>query len=568
MTQFILKYIVPGIIFHLALSVSAFPNNEKLFSDTAYYQSGLKHLNKGEFGKAYYAFQNYLSLVEDSSFIYAQRCYEIGHTFKRNMFFNEALTYFKSGVEQVSSTNTRLELEYYFGIYGTFYQLHQYDSSLVYAQKCLKLALQLNDTIKLISSYNNFGECERLTGNFENSRNYYSLSLELNRHRQARELLGLSYMNISSSFLMEDKLSNAKKYLDSAARHIFIYHNSINRFDTILIVELNTLHGDYYSKLNNYKPAIKHYQKALEYSDNVESNEAYSIIYQGLAENYAKTQQLDSTVKYFQKKIDFISTTCTESILEERTQFRLQLETQEISQQISYLEEKAVQQARKKRVLLWIFIGSLIILSGLIIILIYIQKLRTRNFEQSKQLLEKQNKLKVIENQKLILENKELENRERIKDLERLKLVDNLSFKNKELSTFSMHIINKNEVLNKINFAMNNLQYSVNEEDSKKIKEVMNMIGNNLNVDEDWNTFKLHFENVHEGFFSRLKEKYPDLTFEELKLCAYLRIRLTSKEIARILNITPPSVNKKRNRLRKKINIEPKEDLVEFIAQI
>ena len=72
---------------------------------------------------------------------------------------------------------------------------------------------------------------------------------------------------------------------------------------------------------------------------------------------------------------------------------------------------------------------------------------------------------------------------------------------------------------------------------------------------------------VH-GFFQKLTEKYPDLTGQEMRLCAYLRINLTSKEIAQILFIQPTAVNKRRNRLRKKLELTGDDDLLHFLINL
>jgi DNA-binding CsgD family transcriptional regulator len=89
-----------------------------------------------------------------------------------------------------------------------------------------------------------------------------------------------------------------------------------------------------------------------------------------------------------------------------------------------------------------------------------------------------------------------------------------------------------------------------------------------INVENDWNQFKIHFEQVHTNFFSVLHEHYPQLTPHELKLCAYYRINLNTKEIARLLNISPESVQKSRHRLRKKMSIPSDIDLTVFMSNI
>ena len=87
-------------------------------------------------------------------------------------------------------------------------------------------------------------------------------------------------------------------------------------------------------------------------------------------------------------------------------------------------------------------------------------------------------------------------------------------------------------------------------------------------IRESWDIFKKHFIEVHPVFFNVLVTRYPNLTNDDLKLCAYLKLQLSSKEIARLLNLELAAINKRRNRLRKKLNIESSVDLHEFILTV
>ena len=102
-------------------------------------------------------------------------------------------------------------------------------------------------------------------------------------------------------------------------------------------------------------------------------------------------------------------------------------------------------------------------------------------------------------------------------------------------------------------------------QDSKKIIQELRL---SQSIENDWNNFKLHFEQIHTGFFKILYEKHPILTDDEIKVCSYLRIGLSTNEISQILNILPNSVNKRRNRLRKKFELLPKDGLIEFLNKI
>ena len=94
------------------------------------------------------------------------------------------------------------------------------------------------------------------------------------------------------------------------------------------------------------------------------------------------------------------------------------------------------------------------------------------------------------------------------------------------------------------------------------------LIEKNLNSTKDWDFFKEAFNNADKDFLKRAKKLHPDLTHNNLKFCAYLRLNLTSKEIAPLLNISVKSVEIRRYRLRKKLNLSSKTNLTDYILSI
>jgi FixJ family two-component response regulator len=96
----------------------------------------------------------------------------------------------------------------------------------------------------------------------------------------------------------------------------------------------------------------------------------------------------------------------------------------------------------------------------------------------------------------------------------------------------------------------------------------MHSVNFGLNTDKNWENFMIHFEQVHNNFFDQLKSKYPHLNSSDLKFCALLKLKLDTKEIATIMNISPQSVKVARSRLRKKLQLGITSNLSSFITQI
>ncbi len=157
---------------------------------------------------------------------------------------------------------------------------------------------------------------------------------------------------------------------------------------------------------------------------------------------------------------------------------------------------------------------------------------------------------------------------QKLEHLKNEKLKSEIKLKNKELATSTMHLINKNSFINSIKTNLNNIsKRSKNQEVKHEISRVIHNIDKNISADEDWEHFSIHFDQVHGDFIKRWQKDYPDLSPQEMKLSAYLRMNLSTKEIANLLNISVRGVEIARYRLRKKLELERSDNLQEFILK-
>jgi len=160
-------------------------------------------------------------------------------------------------------------------------------------------------------------------------------------------------------------------------------------------------------------------------------------------------------------------------------------------------------------------------------------------------------------------------NEQQIVKIKNEQLQDALAGKSRELANSAMNIVYKNELLQKISDEMLNLKDSngkkLSEEQLRKIQKVIN---EGMTDERDWNLFESSFNEAHESFFKKLKVHHPDLVPNDLKLCAYLRMNMNSKEMASLLNISLRGVEIRRYRLRKKLNLEHDKNLVEFLMEL
>ena len=189
---------------------------------------------------------------------------------------------------------------------------------------------------------------------------------------------------------------------------------------------------------------------------------------------------------------------------------------------------------------------------GLMLLLIHLNYRRHYKKQQQKLLIEKQNEFKVSQ----------LENEKVIMTLKNEKLQHDVDSKNRELTISTMSIIKKNEILNSI-------KKELMQHHSDEINEhVIKTIDKNINNKKDWEFIEDAFNNADKDFLKKVKKLHPKLTPNDLRFCAYLRLNLSSKEIAPLLNISVRSVEIKRYRLRKKMNLPHEKSLIEYILEI
>ncbi len=171
---------------------------------------------------------------------------------------------------------------------------------------------------------------------------------------------------------------------------------------------------------------------------------------------------------------------------------------------------------------------------------------------------------KLIEENNRLLEIKELEIEQQLMKLENEKLTIDVDKKNKELAATSMSLNSKNELLAYIKEDLK----KTTENNTLSVKSVIRTINKNITEEDSWKVFKEAFDNADKDFLKKIKQAHPLLTPNDLRLCAYLRLNLSSKEIAPLLNISLRSVEIKRYRLRKKMDLHHEQGLVEYILSV
>jgi ligand-binding sensor domain-containing protein/DNA-binding CsgD family transcriptional regulator len=208
----------------------------------------------------------------------------------------------------------------------------------------------------------------------------------------------------------------------------------------------------------------------------------------------------------------------------------------------------------------WAVLGYLLLLAAIVYAVVKWQQRKL--LAQQLQHEEEQRKIKYLHQLELS------RNESEIVKLQNDKLESDVLFKNRELANATMHLVERGKLMSKIREELVQvLKHLQQPAISDSFKSIMRLLNDAEKSDDDWENFAVHFDEVHSNFLSSLKNKYPVLSATDLKLCAYLRMNLSSKEIAQLMNISLKGVEVSRSRLRKKLQLSPEVNLFDFLIQ-
>ncbi|WP_069660299.1 triple tyrosine motif-containing protein [Arcticibacter eurypsychrophilus] len=200
----------------------------------------------------------------------------------------------------------------------------------------------------------------------------------------------------------------------------------------------------------------------------------------------------------------------------------------------------------------WIYLCYFLVVIGIFNLLSQWQK---RKHAKEQEYLKYQYQVKIERNENEIVR------------LKNEKLEAEVNFKNKELATTSMHLIQNNKLISKIKEELAPLLKD-EENGAEELKKAIRLLNEAEKSTADWEQFAIHFDHVHSNFISKLKARFPNLSSNDLKLCAYLKINLSSKEMAQLMSITIRAVEVSRYRLRKKLQISSDTNLFDYLLQV
>lgn len=450
-----------------------------------------------------------------------------------------------------------------------YFNLSDYDKAIGYHMKAIEVVSFSGDSIDYLNPLVNIANVYAEMGNTDVSLSYYKEAFAVSERWGAKAYSASAALNIAIvySILKEYDLAMSyfRKGLDymrsiGEKRGVFHalqgvgdvyfemkeytlalenYHQSLNIARQIDfkrgVSEGHLRLGKVYKATGRFNEAIFHLNKSLVIANKIKTLKVKELVYKTIAELYNERGENAKAYDY-RRRYDEVK----DSILNQESLQKIA----DMEKRYLLLENKRKIEILEKEQELSVVRTRLIILTLIVIVILavaIIVKMRANI------------KISRLKSQHLELEKKTLENE--------------LEFKNKELVTNVMYMIRKSELIAEISRKLLSIKHNLKKENQESVNDLV--VALQTAVDNDvWKEFEIRFQQVHEEFYHRLNQLCPDLSPNERKLCAFLRLNMSTKDIASITRQSQNSLNVARSRLRKKLDMDKDANMISFLMEL
>jgi len=464
----------------------------------------------------------------------------------------------------------------------------EYDDAMEYAMAALKTFEQSGDSMRIASALGTIANIYQSTGNLISAKEYFRKAQNHLKSHQNTLIYSQVLMSIAGIYREEGQNDSS----------LALFHQALliaNKMDNMLLagkIEMNT--ANTLKSDNKANQALEAYKRSLAIFKDINSQKDINHVMYSLGETFLQTHNYDSSEYYLLKSLDVSKqlnhaliyegslkqlyllynekrsfedalfyyrsyTQYHDSITGENVQLKIaeletKYETAKKEQQILELEHQQKIEKSEKETQRIIFAGIIFVLAMIVF-----------------GIMQKRKKDKQIHRQKEIVHRKEKELAEAELEKSKIKeeeLQQSILYKSKQLSTHALHMMQKNTMLQEIQLDIKAMSKKAIDNDKVEYRKIVRQINQSLRSHKDWDVFKLYFEDVNKNFYQKINEINPDLTTNDHRLCALIKLNMTSKEMASVLNVAPNSIKSSRYRLKKKLGLNVEADLEEFIREL
>ncbi|MDH7447998.1 tetratricopeptide repeat protein [Aquimarina sp. 2201CG14-23] len=407
---------------------------------------------------------------------------------------------------------------------------HNLLQAIQYYQDALKIYTETNDNIYISNTHIKIGESYQSLGKLDKAKEHIELGLHIAIKYNIKDNIMNSYAGLGELLAQDGDYEKAQDYLKKSLKL-----SVENEFSTNHISILNTM-GFILTKKGDGKKALEFLENAIQKADSMGAKNELKNAYQQRADTYELLKDyknsLSDTKQYIQLS-DSLDNVAKSKQIEE---LKITYETEKKEAAIALQKEEIKnlnQQVEISNLRKTLYAGgmiSFIAVSGLLFFG-FRQRIKKNKIAREKQ--------------------EEIYKRE-------------IEFKKKELTSQTLHLVQKNSFIQELK---ENLERIKNSPELFKVefRRLVLLLKKESAEDKDWEVFKSYFADVHNNFDHKLKSIYDQISEKEIRLASFLRMNLTTKEIATMLNVLPDSVLKSKYRLKKKLNLDKETDLYQFL---
>lgn len=404
-----------------------------------------------------------------------------------------------------------------------YYDIQNADLALNYHQKVLDIYLELDDQENIAMSYNSLGLVYSLKEEYEKALSYYLLSLEIAKKNNLKSRASSAHSNLGMTYSSLKSYQLALTHLQDAL------HLQEETSSVLSIAEIWNQMGKTYIGTGQFVEAETCLEKAKAFiaqSTSKASQEKLMDNYEYAAELFAAKGEFQQAFAAYKQHSGIRNTILSDDKTNRLSEMRLLYETEKREGEIKLLEsqkkmDRLIRNSSVAGFILFMIIGYLIY-----------SKLKSKHLQAK---------------------------------LEQESLKDKLDFKNKELTTFALHIAQRNELLGQFVNSLLEIEKKAKANTASEVRGLIQQIEQSRQVNQDLEDFHINVENAYKDFFYNLSKQFPNLTENEKRLSAQVRLQLSNKDIAALNNISVKSVEMARYRLRKHFGLDTKDSLTAFL---
>ena len=471
----------------------------------------------------------------------------LGQVYSKLGDYPRAIEYFLTGIalgDSIHSENSRA----YNSLAVAYRKSSNYEQAIAALQESIRLLNATDNKVTGLTGgiYANLGNVFLDTGDLDKAMYYQQKALHIFDSLHQYRGMVICYNNISEVLVHQKRFSEALKWSQKSLA--LSHHNHLTANEASAMEGMATIA----SATGNDLKAIDYLKQAIALSETHQHKMELVRLYKAMAHSYEAIGKNNLSLLYLKKHIVLKDSVFNQEASIKMANLRVGFEINKRE-----IDRKLFQQEREIALLNRNIVIGLV--TALVIILLILSYYQYSRIKKNKLLMKQ---IEIIHQTKQQLLQADLENQK----LKQEELHREIESKSKELTTHALNLIQKNEVLEEIKEGLVDINSGIQPEMRKDIQKLVSSINLSHHQDKEWQAFKTHFEKIHVGFFEKLQQEYPDLSGNDIKICSLVKLNLGLKETASILGISAESVKTARYRLRKKLKLDPAQNLVSFLS--